>query len=75
MAYGKENLRRRMLYASRLWKCVSQVLKEPMRGRYQPEQHYMRGPGPKFRAKGIDRSTKTIGAKVKTRVNGGPEWD
>jgi hypothetical protein len=75
MAYGRENLRRRTLYASRLWKCAWQVLKEPMRRRYRPEQHYMRGPGPKFRAKGIGRSAKTTGALGKTSVNGGSERD
>ena len=75
MAYGRRNLRGRMLYASRLWKRAWQVLKEPMRRGYRPEQHYMRGPSPKFRAKGIDYFAKTTGALGKTSVNGGSERD
>ena len=34
-------------YASRVWERIRRALRDP----YRPEQHYMRGPGPKNRAK------------------------
>ncbi|MGA8587742.1 MAG: hypothetical protein WB803_00415 [Pseudolabrys sp.] len=34
-------------YASQIWKQIWRALYDP----YRPEQHYMRGPGPKNRAK------------------------
>lgn len=64
-----------MLHASRLWRRAWQALKEPMRRRYRPEQHQMRGPGPKFRAKVISRPAKTTGALVKIRLNRASERD
>ncbi len=38
--------------AERIW----HVLAKPLVGSYRPEMHYMRGPGPKYRAKwrGVD---------------------
>ena len=30
---------------------LPRVLTNQLRNRYRPEQHYMRGPGPRFRAK------------------------
>lgn len=33
----------------RLWSA----LMEPLRDPYRPERHYMRGPGPKYRAKAM----------------------
>jgi hypothetical protein len=34
-------------HASRIWDRIWRALRDP----YRPEQHYMRGPGPKNRAK------------------------
>jgi hypothetical protein len=31
--------------------AIFSVLPEPREGRYRPERHYMRGPGPKWREK------------------------
>jgi hypothetical protein len=31
----------------RTWRALTELLRDP----YRPEQHYMRGPGPKYRAK------------------------
>ena len=33
--------------ASQVWERIWRALRDP----YRPEQHYMRGPGPKYRAK------------------------
>jgi hypothetical protein len=35
----------------RTWQRIWRALTEPLRNPYRPEQHYMRGPGPKYRAK------------------------
>ncbi len=35
-----------------LWRGIRAALS----GRYRPERHYMRGPGPKWRAKHVGRS-------------------
>ena len=32
-------------------------------GRYRPEAHYMRGPGPKWRAKQVQISSRTLGQR------------
>jgi hypothetical protein len=45
------------------------ALTEPLCDPYRPEQHYMRGPGPKYRAQDIERNAKTPGATVTTGVN------
>jgi len=37
-----------------IWQCARRTLKRSRRERYRPEQHYMRGPGPKYRAAGRD---------------------
>jgi len=47
-----KNLLARMLSATprklqRAWRALRRSVREP----YRPEQHYMRGPGPKCRAK------------------------
>jgi len=57
MTYVRTNLLMRILYAAswireRAW----HVLTQPVCERYRPEQHYMRGPGPKNRAQGIERT-------------------
>jgi hypothetical protein len=36
--------------AERMWRALTHELFDP----YRPERHYMRGPGPKCRAKAID---------------------
>jgi len=43
----RNNLHIRVLYtASQIWERTWRALMDP----YRPEQHYMRGPGPKYRA-------------------------
>jgi hypothetical protein len=37
----------------RTWQRIWRALTEPVRNPYRPEQHYMRGPGPKHRAKAV----------------------
>jgi hypothetical protein len=52
MMRSKENSRVRMLTAaSRLWQRIRRELIQPLCDPYRPERHYMRGPGPKHRAK------------------------
>jgi hypothetical protein len=41
------HIRKHLQYASRIWEQIWRALSDP----YRPEQHYMRGPGPKNRAK------------------------
>jgi len=53
--------RNRMRYrVSRIWPRAWRALVVSVRERYRPEQHYMRGPGPKYRA----RSTECGNTKV-----------
>src|SRR5262245_43860626 len=42
--------------ASRIWQRAWRALTRSVHERYRPEQHYMRGPGPKYRAKGNERN-------------------
>jgi len=37
--------------ASSIWELLWAALARLVRERYRPERHYMRGPGPKYRAK------------------------
>ena len=47
--------RNRMRYrVSRIWPRAWLALVGCVRERYRPEQHYMRGPGPKYRARGAE---------------------
>jgi hypothetical protein len=49
----------RMLSApSRFWQRAWQALTGSARQHYRPEKHYMRGPGPKYRAKGIEHNDR-----------------
>jgi hypothetical protein len=41
---------RRLRTAERMWRALTRELFDS----YRPERHYMRGPGPKFRAKAIE---------------------
>jgi hypothetical protein len=45
-------LRRRLSAIVARWQRLFQIVSKP----YRPELHYMRGPGPKWRAKQRDRS-------------------
>jgi hypothetical protein len=40
-------IRKHLQYASQVWERIWRALCDP----YRPEQHYMRGPGPKNRTK------------------------
>jgi hypothetical protein len=40
-------IEKHLQYASRVWERIRRALRDP----YRPEQHYMRGPGPKNRVK------------------------
>jgi len=45
----------RMLSATaRVWQRAWRALTRSVQDHYRPERHYMRGPGPKCRAKGIE---------------------
>ena len=39
--------------ASELWQRIRRDLVESLHDPYRPERHYMRGPGPKYRAKAL----------------------
>jgi hypothetical protein len=52
-----------------MWERAWHALTKPVLDPYRPEQHYMRGPGPKYRARGIERGAKMSGAAVTTSVN------
>jgi hypothetical protein len=41
------------LHMRLLWERTWRALTHPVRDPYRPEQHYMRGPGPKHRAKAM----------------------
>jgi len=41
------NPRTYVQYASQIWERI----RRPLHDAYRPERHYMRGPGPKYRAK------------------------
>jgi hypothetical protein len=41
------HIRKHLQYASQIWEKIWRALYDP----YRPERHYMRGPGPKNRAK------------------------
>ena len=51
-----------------MWRDLSKTLRELLQipgysaGSYRPDLHYMRGPGPKWRAKYGDPTAKTPGA-------------
>ena len=50
----REHPRMRMLCAaSELWQRIRRDLVESLYDPYRPERHYMRGPGPKYRAKAL----------------------
>jgi hypothetical protein len=49
---------------SRIWQRAWRALTRSVREHYRPERHYMRGPGPKYRAKGIERNTGKPGATL-----------
>jgi hypothetical protein len=55
MIHIKENPQLWMLCAaSKVWQHVRRELIDPLCDPYRPEQHYMRGPGPKCRAKALN---------------------
>ena len=50
----RERPRMRVLCAaSELWQRIRRDLVESLHDPYRPERHYMRGPGPKYRAKAL----------------------
>ena len=44
---------RMLCAASELWLRIRRDLVESLYDPYRPERHYMRGPGPKYRAKAL----------------------
>jgi len=44
---------RMLCAASELWQRIRRDLVESLYDPYRPERHYMRGPGPKYRAKAL----------------------
>ena len=62
-AYGQA------MRAFRIWKRTWRALTKPLCDPYRPEQHYMRGPSPKYRAQGIECNVKTPGSTGTTGVN------
>jgi hypothetical protein len=55
MIHIKENPQLWMLCAaSKVWQHVRRELIDPLCNPYRPERHYMRGPGPKYRAKALN---------------------
>jgi hypothetical protein len=59
MIHIKENPQLSMLYAaSKVWQHVRRELTDALCNPYRPERHYMRGPGPKCRAKALSVAAK-----------------
>src|SRR5215510_5722101 len=55
----------RMVFAtSRIWQRAWRALTGSARQHYRPEKHYMRGPGPKYRAKRIERNAGKRGSTL-----------
>jgi len=50
--------------ASRIWQRAWRALIGSARQHYRPEKHYMRGPGPKYRAKRIERNAGKRGSML-----------
>jgi hypothetical protein len=46
---------------ARIWERIWRALMAPLRNPYRPEQHYMRGPGPKHRAKAAASESAGVG--------------
>jgi len=44
---------RMLCAASEFWQRIRRDLIESLHEPYRPERHYMRGPGPKYRAKAL----------------------
>jgi hypothetical protein len=64
----------RMLFATfGIWGRAWWALTRRVRGRYRPEKHYMRGPGPKYRAQGIEPDAGKPKATVTTSVSDEPK--
>jgi hypothetical protein len=60
---AKDPILRFVYGAAEYFRWARRLLTESHRKRYRPEQHYMRGPGPKFRAAdkdSRDRSTTSV---------------
>ena len=45
------NPRTYLQYASQIWAQI----RRPLHDSYRPERHYMRGPGPKYRARHLQK--------------------
>jgi hypothetical protein len=57
----KSRLHARMLcWTSRILERARRALTEPLCDPYRPEEHYMRGPGPKWRAKHAPMAPKSF---------------
>lgn len=68
MTYAIKNPILRFVYwVAEIRQCAQRALTESRAKRYRPEQHYMRGPGPKYRAANKD----SMGSST-TNVNGKP---
>jgi hypothetical protein len=72
---GKNPHMRTPCAPSRIWELIRRALTQPLCDPYRPEQHYMRGPGPKYRAQRIERNAKTPAAAVTSGVNDKPKSD
>jgi len=53
----------------RIWRALTVPLCDP----YRPEQHYMRGSGPKHRAKASNMTPRTPAATVTAGMNDKPK--
>jgi len=52
-----------------IWQRAWRALTRSARERYRPEKHYMRGPGPKYRAHRIDCDAGKPEATIKQHAN------
>jgi len=55
-----------------IWRIL-RALTVPLRDPYRPEQHYMRGSGPRHRAKESNGMTKALGAALNAGVSDKPK--
>jgi hypothetical protein len=71
----RKKLHMRMLYEGtpvwRIWRALT----VPLCDSYRPEEHYMRGSGPKHRAKASNVTPKTPDASINTDVNDKPNGE
>jgi hypothetical protein len=60
----RENLHLRMLCAAaKVWQHMRRELMQSLSDPYRPERHYMRGPGPRYRAKALNVTSRRPGLR------------